>query len=165
MISKIKENNTLYIRKCKHCKSIFSYDVQDYVSSYGYSNSYGNVKCPYCSSRNKIKFKIRYKSSKKVNQEYKVELEKVKNKNEKLNSIIEKLENEKSKLKDKANKYDTMESSYKLEKKSKEVLRDKCDELNGKIYDINEYINDYMNSSKKNNLATKYLKEIQEIIK
>ena len=165
MISKIKENNTLYIRRCNHCKSMFSYDAQDYASNYGYGNEYGLIRCPYCEHKNKIKFKIRYKSSKKVNQDYKVELEKVKNRNEELKSIIDKLENEKSKLKDKANKYDTMESSYKSEKKSREVLRGKCDELNGKIYDINEYINDYMNSSRKNNLATKYLKEIQEIIK
>ena len=165
MISKIKENNTMYIRRCNHCKSMFSYDAQDYVSDYGYGNAYGLIRCPYCECRNKIKFKIRYKSSKKVSQDYKAELDKVKNENKTLKSMIDKLENEKFKLKDKADEYDKMESSYKSEKKSRDVLRGKYDEVNGKIYNVNEYINDYMNSSRKNNLATKYLKEIQEIIK
>ena len=165
MINKIKENNTLYIRKCKHCKSIFSYDAQDYVSSYGYSDSYGNVKCPYCSSRNKIKFKIRYKSSKKVNQDYKTELNIIREENNNLKVKIEKLELENNNLKETTGNYDNIKSLYESEKKKCSNYLSAYNKENDKIRKVDDYIEDYMNSSRKNNLATKYLKEIQEIIK
>lgn len=165
MINKIKENNTLYIRRCNHCKSVFSYDAQDYASNYGYGNEYGLIRCPYCEHKNKIKFKIRYRSSKKVNQDYKAELDKVKNRNEELKAIVEKLESNNNKLKSNVIKYEDIESLYNQEKKISNEYRNKYTKAHDKIIKVSLYIDDYMFSGKRNNLATKYLKEIQELIK
>lgn len=165
MINKVKENNTLYIRRCNHCKSVFSYNAQDYASNYGYGNEYGLIRCPYCEHKNKIKFKIRYRSSKKVNQDYKTELDKVKNRNEELESIVKKLESKNKELSIQAGDAKKMESLYKSEKKMREDYHKKYNEENSKVGKVNYYINKYMESPKKNNLAIKYLKEIQELIK
>ena len=165
MISKIKENNTMYIRRCNHCKSMFSYDAQDYVSNYGYGNAYGLIRCPYCECKNEIKFKIRYKSSKKVNQDYKAELDKEKNSNEELRGVIKRLEHENNELKNDASSYKKISTLYEREKRECERYKNQYNNEHFKVCNVYDYINDYMNSSKKSNLAIKYLKEIQEIIK
>ena len=65
MANKIKENNTLYIRRCKHCKSLFGYTNLEWAKDDYYYDK-GTIKCPYCNNKNKIRFKIRYKSVKKI---------------------------------------------------------------------------------------------------
>lgn len=165
MVQKIKENNTMYIKRCNCCKSVFSYDIKEYASSYGYDNAVGIVRCPYCDHKNKIKFKIRYKSSKKVNEDYKIELERVNNRNEELKSIIEKLESKNKKLEIDNSDCKKTKILYEDRKAKYDKLYADFNKIDHIVNDISEYIDDYMNSPKKNNLATKYLKEIQEIIK
>lgn len=171
MITLIKENLTQYIHRCKVCKSWFVYDIKDYVNDV-YTDYRGYVKCPCCKNRNRIRFKIKYKNSKKINKNYKSlyeeslkEQERLENINnndllniKKLNSTIEELNNRIKVSEKYKNMYEVSNASYdKLHADS----NNKTFKLNG----VQDYINDYMNSSKKNNLATKYLKEIQEIIK
>ena len=158
MINKIKENNTLYIRKCKCCNSLFSYNMHDYANSYGYGNTFGSVECPYCKYENKIKFRIRYKSSKKVVQDYKAELEQ-------LNKELLNLKKEYKDFKDGVGELKYYESLYNSQKRDIEKLRGDYNNEHSKVRKVNNYINDYLNSDRKNNLAIKYLKEIQELIK
>lgn len=164
MICKIKENNTTYIHKCHHCKSWFGYDIQEWAKD-TYRSRKGRVECPYCQNEDKIKFKIRYKSSKKNNIDYKNELANIKENNKELKNEVKELESVNFDLRQEVNSLKKMESLYDEGKRSYEKLRSKYNNLERKIDMVNTYISDYMKSDKRNNLATKYLKEIQELSK
>lgn len=160
MITLIKENLTQYVHRCKVCKSWFVYDIKDYVANC-YSANNGYVSCPCCHNKNRIKFKIKYKSSKKINENYKSlyeeslkEQKRLENTNnnflldtEKLNNTIKELEN---KYKHDQEDYEDLFQAFKI--------------ADTKLGDVDDYIENYLNSDKKNNLATKYIKEIKEII-
>lgn len=164
MIKLIKENLTQYIHRCKVCKSWFIYDIKDYVDV-SHDNYNGYVKCPCCKHRNKIKFKIKYKSSKRINENYKSlyeeslkEQERLENMNnnhllntKKLNNTIGELNGKIEKYEYNQEKYDKLYSSY-----TRTI---------DTISKIKHYIENYLNSDRKNNLATKYIKEIQNLIK
>lgn len=164
MANKIKENNTLYIRRCKHCKSLFSYTDLEWAKD-DWRSDKGTIKCPYCENKNKIRFKIRYKSSKMVEKDYKDELEQVLKDNKDTHTKLENLQSEYSRFKYEVGEYETYKKYYENEKKECTKLNNELFEVRAKVDKINTYINDYMNSPKKNNLATKYIKEIQELTK
>ena len=146
MIKEYKKNETQYIKKCKYCKSTFIYENEDYYSDYSYGKKH--IRCPYCREVNKIRFKIVFKNNEQMQEDYKKELDNLKTKfddvrNEKLKRIIE-LNEEKKQI---VNKYKALE-----------------ERLEHKENKIKKYINDYMSSDKKSNIAIKHLKEILKIL-
>lgn len=164
MIKLIKENFAQYIHRCKLCKSWFVYDIKDYIDDCYYDDYIGYVQCPCCKSRNKIKFKIKYKSSKKINENYKSlyeeslkEQKRLENTNNNFLLDTKKLNNTIKELKNKLNKYEYDQENY------EELFRE-FKIADTKLGGVNDYIENYLNLDKKNNLATKYIKEIKEII-
>ena len=164
MANKIKENNTLYIRRCKHCKSLFGYTNLEWAKDDYYYDK-GTIKCPYCNNKNKIRFKIRYKSVKKIEEDYKSKFEESEKDNESLKRDIKSLEIKYNEQKLEINLLSSYKIKYEGEKKKCTKLNNELFEVKEKISKINTYIDNYMNSPKKNNLATKYIKEIQELTK
>ena len=79
--------------------------------------------------------------------------------------IIEKLQKEYKDFKYEVGEYESYKAMYKDSKARYDKLYAAFNKIDHIVNDISEYIDDYMNSPKKNNLATKYLKEIQELIK
>ena len=117
MANRVKENNTLYIRRCKHCKSLFSYTNLEWAKDDWHSDK-GIIKCPYCERKNKIRLKIRYKSAKKMDKDYKAELEQVQKDNRLTNIKLKDLESEYSKFKCEVGKYTTYKKDYEEERKN-----------------------------------------------
>lgn len=146
MIKEYKKNETQYIKKCKYCKSKFLYENEDYYSDYSYGKR--KIKCPYCREVNKIIFKITYKNEEQIQEDYKKELNILKTKYNDVQNNKIKRENELYIEKKE------IESKYKEKLEKKEFKENK----------IKKYINDYMSSDKKSNIAIKHLKEILKIL-
>lgn len=139
MIKEYKKNETQYIKKCKYCKSKFLYENEDYYSDYSYGKKH--IKCPYCKEVNKIRFKIIFKNEEQVKDDIKKEYNELKNRFENYQS------------KSLANENKLFQEKKELESKYKE-----------KLEKIKKYINDYMSSDKKSNIAIKHLKEILRLL-
>lgn len=139
MIKEYKKNETQYIKKCKYCKSKFLYENEDYYSDYSYGKKH--IKCPYCKEVNKIRFKIIFKNEEQVKDDIKKEYNELKNRFENYQS------------KSLANENKLFQEKKELESKYKE-----------KLEKIKKYINDYMSSDKKSNIAIKHLKEILKLL-
>lgn len=148
MANKLKENYTLYIRKCSVCGSHFTYNTKEWAED-TYHNDKGYVRCPYCDNKNKIKFNIRYRSSKKIIQDYKTELDIIREENNNLKDKIKKLELKNRNLKETTDTYDNIKALYESEKKKCSNYLSAYNKENDKIREVDDYIEDYMNSSRK----------------
>lgn len=146
MIKEYKKNETQYIKKCKYCKSKFLYENEDYYSDYNYGRK--NIKCPYCREVNKVRFKTIFKDDEQIKDDIRKEYNELKtrfdNSNDRWFKENQKLFDEKKK----------MESEYKEKLEKKELKENK----------IKKYINNYMSSDKKSNIAIKHLKVILELL-
>lgn len=67
MIKKIKEDMTIYIKKCKHCKSDFQYTADELIGYEGKRQH--TLRCPYCNFYNKIYSRKIYKTCEEMEED------------------------------------------------------------------------------------------------
>mgnify|MGYP001625438438 CR=1 FL=1 len=136
-------DRTQYIKKCKYCNSKFIYDIEELVGRYSYDDN-KRLSCPNCGNVNKIYFKKIYKGNDEVVKNYDKEIEKLK-----------------SEKKEKEN--DIQDLKYKLQE-NEQLTKNTNQYYEDKLGKLKTYVNNLLNNNV-NNLAKKYLKEIDYIIK